>query len=141
LGRMDPIALPDFASGAMENWGLVPYREALLPCEEDKASSAQKQPIVSVVTHELAHQGFGNLVTMVWGDALWLNEGFVNWMQCHCADALLPEWRMWEGYVAGTRQPALALNAMRSAHPIQVPIGRAEEVVQIFDAFSYAKGG
>eukprot|EP00928_Gymnodinium_smaydae_P013391 TRINITY_DN14887_c0_g2_i1.p1 TRINITY_DN14887_c0_g2~~TRINITY_DN14887_c0_g2_i1.p1 ORF type:complete len:888 (-),score=264.42 TRINITY_DN14887_c0_g2_i1:46-2709(-) len=141
LPKMDMIAIPDFSAGAMENWGLVTYREVALLCDEKTVSSVQKQRIASVITHELAHQWFGNLVTMGWWDDLWLNEGFANWMQTFAADALHPEWNIWESYVGKEQQQALSLDSLRSSHPIQVPIKKAEEVEEVFDAISYCKGG
>jgi aminopeptidase N len=125
----------------MENWGLVTYREVALLCDEKTVSATQKQRICTVITHELAHQWFGNLVTMAWWDDLWLNEGFANWMQTFAADSLHPEWNIWESYVGMEQQQALKLDSLRSSHPIQVPIGRAQEVEEVFDAISYCKGG
>lgn len=141
LPKVDMIAIPDFSAGAMENWGLITYREVALLCDEATVSATQKQRICTVITHELAHQWFGNLVTMAWWDDLWLNEGFANWMQTFAADKLHPEWHIWESYVGTEQQRALQLDALRSSHPIQVPIGRAEEVEEVFDAISYCKGG
>ncbi|CAJ1366412.1 unnamed protein product [Effrenium voratum] len=154
LPKMDMIAIPDFSAGAMENWGLVTYREVALLCDEDTVSATQKQRICSVITHELAHQWFGNLVTMEWWEDLWLNEGFANWTQTFAADHLYPEWIslsiLWivlafssfvVSYVGMEQQRALQLDALRSSHPIQVPIAHAEEVEEVFDAISYCKGG
>jgi aminopeptidase N len=141
LPKLDMIAIPDFSAGAMENWGLVTYREVTLLCDEATVSAVQKQRICTVITHELAHQWFGNLVTMGWWDDLWLNEGFANWMQTFAADKLHPEWNLWESYVGTEQQRALQLDAMRSSHPIQVPIKEAVEVEEVFDAISYSKGG
>ncbi|CAJ1420655.1 unnamed protein product [Effrenium voratum] len=141
LPKMDMIAIPDFAIGAMENWGLVTYREVCLLCEEATVSALQKQRICSIIAHELAHQWFGNLVTMEWWEDLWLNEGFANWMETFTSDHLFPEWGVWEAYVGDDQQRALRLDALRSSHPIQVPIKRAEEVEEVFDAISYSKGG
>jgi len=141
LPKVDMIAIPDFSAGAMENWGLVTYREVALLCDEKTVSATQKQRICSVITHELAHQWFGNLVTMQWWDDLWLNEGFANWMQTFAADKLHPEWHIWESYVGMEQQRALQLDALRSSHPIQVPIKHAHEVEEVFDAISYCKGG
>jgi len=125
----------------MENWGLVTYREVALLCDQATVSAVQKQRICTVITHELAHQWFGNLVTMEWWDDLWLNEGFANWMQTFAADQLHPEWNIWESYVGTEQQRALQLDALRSSHPIQVPIKHAHEVEEVFDAISYCKGG
>lgn len=141
LPKIDMIAIPDFSAGAMENWGLVTYREVDLLCDEKTMSITQKQRICSVVTHELAHQWFGNLVTMAWWDDLWLNEGFANWMQTFCADKLHPEWNLWEDNVAVDQQNALRLDALRSSHPIQVPIKKGQDVEEVFDLISYCKGG
>ncbi|GMI25629.1 hypothetical protein TeGR_g13324, partial [Tetraparma gracilis] len=140
LPKLDMVAIPEFAMGAMENWGLVTYREVDLLIDPVKASSAQRQRVCSVVTHELAHQWFGNLVTMAWWDDLWLNEGFASWTENMAADALFPEWKMWEQYTVDSAAAALRLDAMRSSHPIQVPIRHAEEVEEVFDAISYCKG-
>lgn len=141
LPKLDMLAAPDFAAGAMENWGLVIYREVDLLCDIATVSTAQKMRIATVVTHELAHMWFGNLVTMEWWDDLWLNEGFANWMQTHAADVLFPEWHIWEQYIVKEQSRALALDALRSSHPIEVPIRRAQEVDEVFDAISYSKGG
>mmetsp|Transcript_39333 Transcript_39333/g.117666 ORF Transcript_39333/g.117666 Transcript_39333/m.117666 type:complete len:889 (+) Transcript_39333:69-2735(+) len=141
LPKADMVAIPDFAAGAMENWGLVTYREVALLCDEKTVSATQKQRICTIITHELAHQWFGNLVTMDWWDDLWLNEGFANWMQTFAADKLYPEWHIWESYVGTEQQRALQLDALRSSHPIQVPIAKAQEVEEVFDAISYCKGG
>eukprot|EP01059_Diplonema_ambulator_P017204 TRINITY_DN29182_c0_g1_i1.p1 TRINITY_DN29182_c0_g1~~TRINITY_DN29182_c0_g1_i1.p1 ORF type:complete len:879 (+),score=398.09 TRINITY_DN29182_c0_g1_i1:60-2696(+) len=141
LPKLDMIAIPDFAAGAMENWGLVTYREVDLIIDPAKASSSQKQRVAIVITHELAHQWFGNLVTMAWWDDLWLNEGFANWMQTFTADSIFPEWCIWESFVTNEQTSALRLDALRSSHPILVPIARAESVEEVFDLISYCKGG
>lgn len=140
LPKLDMICCTEFAMGAMENWGLVTYREVDLMIDEEKASSQQKQRVAIVVAHELAHQWFGNLVTMDWWDDIWLNEGFACYMEHFCADALLPDYHMWEQYTTDAMASALRLDSLRSSHPIQVPMARAEEVEQVFDAISYCKG-
>lgn len=140
LPKSDMVAIPEFAAGAMENWGLVTYREVDLLIDKD-ASSRQRQRVAEVVIHELAHQWFGNLVTMDWWDDLWLNEGFATWMETGICDELYPSWNMWEQFITDMQGRALQLDALRSSHPIQVPIANAEEVEQVFDAISYCKGG
>mmetsp|Transcript_42665 Transcript_42665/g.96071 ORF Transcript_42665/g.96071 Transcript_42665/m.96071 type:complete len:685 (-) Transcript_42665:104-2158(-) len=141
LPKCDMIAVPDFSAGAMENWGLITYREGALLCDESTVSATLKQRIATVITHELAHQWFGNLVTMQWWDDLWLNEGFANWSQTFAADSLFPEWNIWQSYVSQEQAQALLLDSLRSSHPIQVPIAHAKEVEEVFDAISYCKGG
>lgn len=140
LPKLDMIAIPEFAMGAMENWGLVTYREVDLLIDPIKASSRQKQRVCTVVTHELAHQWFGNLVTMAWWDDLWLNEGFASWCENWAADNIFPDWTMWDQFTTGHLSAALRLDALKSSHPIQVPINHAEEVEEVFDAISYCKG-
>mmetsp|Transcript_66642 Transcript_66642/g.167958 ORF Transcript_66642/g.167958 Transcript_66642/m.167958 type:complete len:989 (-) Transcript_66642:170-3136(-) len=141
LPKLDMLAAPDFAAGAMENWGLVIYREVDMLCDEMQAAVAQRIRIATVVTHELAHMWFGNLVTMQWWDQLWLNEGFANFMQTYATDALFPQWGIWEQYIVQDQSNALALDSLRSSHPIQVPIRRARDVDEVFDLISYSKGG
>ena len=126
--------------GAMENWGLVTYRETALMIDEATASPQQKQRVAIVVAHELAHQWFGNLVTMSWWDGLWLNEGFAAYMEHYCSDVLFPEYKMWEQFTTGGFSNAQRLDALKSSHPVIVPIKHAEEVEQVFDAISYNKG-
>lgn len=140
LPKLDMLCVTEFAAGAMENWGLVTYREVDLMIDPVKASSQQKQRVAIVVTHELAHQWFGNLVTMQWWDDLWLNEGFACYMEHFATDALFPEYHIWEQYTTDAMGAALRLDSLRSSHPIQVPIKHAEEVEQVFDAISYCKG-
>lgn len=140
LPKMDQIAIPDFAQGAMENWGLVTYRVVDLLLDEKVSGAATKERVAEVVQHELGHQWFGNLVTMDWWDGLWLNEGFATWVSWYSCNKFYPEWKVWEGFVTDTLQGALSLDALRSSHPIEVPVRRADEINQIFDAISYSKG-
>lgn len=140
LPKMDMVAIPDFAAGAMENWGLITYRVVDVLLDEKKSGAATKERVAEVVQHELAHQWFGNLVTMDFWDGLWLNEGFATWMSWYSCNIFFPEWKVWQGYVTDTLQGALSLDSLRSSHPIEVPVKRAEEVNQIFDAISYSKG-
>ncbi|KAM0226405.1 hypothetical protein ACHAQD_000326 [Fusarium lateritium] len=140
LPKMDMVAIPDFAAGAMENWGLITYRVVDLLLDEKTSSAVTKKRVAEVVQHELAHQWFGNLVTMDFWDGLWLKEGFATWMSWYSSNAFYPEWRIWEGYVTEDLRSALGLDSLRSSHPIEVPVKRADEVNQIFDAISYEKG-
>lgn len=140
LPKLDMICITEFAMGAMENWGLVTYRETALMIDEAKASTQQKQRVAIVVAHELAHQWFGNLVTMEWWDGLWLNEGFAAFMEHFAVDALFPDYEIWEQYTTDSFAAAQRLDALKSSHPIIVPIKHAEEVEQVFDAISYCKG-
>lgn len=119
LPKLDMIVVTEFAAGAMENWGLVTYRENALMLDEN-ADITMKQRVALVICHELAHQWFGNLVTMNWWCDLWLNEGFASWMQHSAVDFLFPEWSIWEQYTADTIGMAQRLDALRSSHPIQV---------------------
>lgn len=140
LPKMDMVAIPDFSAGAMENWGLVTYRVVDLLLDETKSGASTKQRVAEVVQHELAHQWFGNLVTMDFWDGLWLNEGFATWMSWYSCNVFYPEWRVWDGYVTDNLQRALGLDSLRSSHPIEVPVKKADEINQIFDAISYSKG-
>jgi len=140
LPKMDMVAIPDFAAGAMENWGLVTYRVVDIMYDEQNSGASHKERIAEIVQHELAHQWFGNLVTMDFWDGLWLNEGFATWMSWYSCDKFYPEWKVWQSFVTDNLQSALGLDSLRSSHPIEVPIKRADEVNQIFDAISYSKG-
>ncbi|KAG8525517.1 uncharacterized protein KY384_009161 [Bacidia gigantensis] len=140
LPKMDMAAIPDFSAGAMENWGLVTYRVVDLLFDEKTSGAGTKQRIAEVVQHELAHQWFGNLVTMDFWEGLWLNEGFATWMSWYSCNKFYPEWKVWEGFVTDNLQGALSLDSLRSSHPIEVPVKRADEISQIFDAISYSKG-
>jgi puromycin-sensitive aminopeptidase len=140
LAKCDMIALPDFASGAMENWGLITYREQCMLVDPKNTSLGTKQYVAMVVAHELAHQWFGNLVTMQWWTDLWLNEGFASWIEYLACDTLFPEWQMWTQFVASEQQAALKLDALENTHAIEVLINHPDEIRTIFDAISYNKG-
>lgn len=140
LPKMDMVAIPDFSAGAMENWGLITYRVVDVLFDEETSGASTKYRIAEVVQHELAHQWFGNLVTMDFWDGLWLNEGFATWMSWYSCNHFYPEWKIWQSFVIGDLQSALSLDSLRSSHPIEVPVKRADEVNQIFDAISYSKG-
>lgn len=140
LDKCDLIALPDFASGAMENWGCITFREQCLLVDPANTSLTTKQYVAMVVAHELAHQWFGNLVTMRWWTDLWLNEGFASWIEYLATDRNFPEWDMWTQFVVDEQQGALKLDALENTHPIEVAISHPDEIRTIFDAISYSKG-
>jgi len=140
LPKLDLIAIADFAAGAMENWGLVTYRETALLVDPNNSSLMSKQTVAIVVGHELAHQWFGNIVTMEWWTHLWLNEGFASWIEYLCVDHCLPELDIWTHFVTSDYCRALELDSLKSSHPIEVPVGPPSEVDEIFDAISYSKG-
>ena len=135
------IALPDFSSGAMENWGLVTYREVYLLVDENSTAQS-RQTVALVVAHELAHQWFGNLVTMKWWDDLWLNESFANMMEYVAIDALHPEWRMWEDFATNEATAALRRDSLDGVQSVQADVNHPDEISTLFDpAIVYAKGG
>ncbi|KIX08936.1 uncharacterized protein Z518_00014 [Rhinocladiella mackenziei CBS 650.93] len=140
LPKSDLLAVHEFAMGAMENWGLVTYRTTAVLFDEEKSDARFKNRVAYVVAHELAHQWFGNLVTMDWWNELWLNEGFATWVGWLAVDHLHPEWKVWSQFVAEAVQSALELDSLRASHPIEVPVRNALEVDQIFDHISYLKG-
>ena len=140
FGKLDQIGVPDFEAGAMENAGAVTFREVALLADPATAPLAVQKRVAEVITHELAHQWFGNLVTMVWWDDLWLNEAFATWMAYKIVDAWRPSWRIWMDFEAG-KGAALALDALVSAHPIRADVANAEEAGESFDAITYEKGG
>ncbi|KAI5286051.1 hypothetical protein KEM54_000098 [Ascosphaera aggregata] len=140
LPKMDMLAVHEFAMGAMENWGLVTYRTTAILFEEGKSDSRYKNRVAYVIAHELAHQWFGNLVTMDWWNELWLNEGFATWVGWLAIDHFHPEWQIWSQFVAEATQSAQELDSLRASHPIEVPVKNALEVDQIFDKISYLKG-
>ena len=140
LPKYDCIAIADFQMGAMENWGLVTFRESAVLVDPKNTSAKTKQWVAIVVTHEMAHQWFGNLVTMEWWTHLWLNEGFASFMENTCTNDLFPEMDIWTQFVSDTLIPALELDALKNSHPIEVEVGHPSEVDEIFDNISYNKG-
>jgi len=140
LPKCDMIALADFAAGAMENWGLITYREVRLLLDEKTVALTVKQDIARVICHELAHQWFGNLVTMDWWSQLWLNEGFASFMQYWSADAIEKELNIWTLYMTKEYAHAFRLDGMNSSHPIEVPVLTAKGADEVFDIISYCKG-
>ncbi|KAL1506097.1 hypothetical protein ABEB36_005525 [Hypothenemus hampei] len=140
LPKIDMVAIPDFSAGAMENWGLITYREPVLLYEEGVSSITNKQRIAHVIAHELAHQWFGNLVTPLWWEDLWLNEGFATYVEFLGADSVNAKWKDLELFLVTELQEALKLDALKSSHPISVRVNNPEEVNDIFDRISYSKG-
>jgi len=140
LPILDLIAVPDFGSGAMENWGAITYRETALLVDPQNSSAANKQWVAIVIAHEIAHQWFGNLVTMEWWTDLWLNEGFASYMEYLGVNELFPEWRMWDQYVSERFAVALKLDALVTSHPIEIEVHHPDEIHESFDQISYAKG-
>ncbi|XP_052782181.1 putative aminopeptidase-2 isoform X1 [Mya arenaria] len=141
LPKQDMIAIPDFGLGAMENWGLITYRETAMLYNSVVSSEANKQRVTTVITHELAHQWFGDLVTMDWWDDIWLNEGFATFVEYMGADMIHPDWQMWEQFIYDELHLALELDSLVSSHPIYVPVNDPVEIHEIFDTISYSKGG
>jgi Aminopeptidase N len=135
------LALPDFSAGAMENWGLVTYREAYLVLDPDNTSLEMKQLVATVIAHELAHQWFGDLVTMKWWDDLWLNESFANMMEYVAIDALQPDWHIWEMFQTSEAASALQRDATDGVQSVHVNVENPAEIDALFDgAIVYAKG-
>ncbi|KAK4989358.1 hypothetical protein LTR66_007080 [Elasticomyces elasticus] len=140
LPKVDLLAVHEFSHGAMENWGLITYRTTAVLYDEFASDQKYKNRVVYVVAHELAHQWFGNLVTMDWWNELWLNEGFATWVGWLAVDHLHPDWNVWGQFVTESMQMAFQLDSLRTSHPIEVPVRDALEVDQIFDHISYLKG-
>lgn len=142
LPKLDHIGLPDFAVGAMENWGLVTYREAVYYLYPEAASQSVKETISLVVAHETSHQWFGNLVTMKWWDDLWLNESFANMMEYEAVDAIFPEWHIWESFITAEALQSWRRDATPGVQPVKLPVHHPDEITTMFDpSIVYAKGG
>lgn len=140
LPKLDQVAVPDFDAGAMENWGLVTYRESCLLIDET-ATLTDKIQIATVITHELSHQWFGNLVTMAWWDDLWLNESFANMMEYYCLDAIRPEWKVWQEFFVSDCYYALTCDTSPDIQAVKQAVNHPSEIETLFDpAIVYAKG-
>ena len=141
LPKCDHVALPDFSSGAMENWGLITYREVALLADPATTSVSSKHYIATVITHELSHQWFGNLVTMNWWNNLWLNESFATLMEYIAVDALHPEWNVWLDFASSETVMALRRDSTPGVQSVQVEVSHPDEISTLFDgAIVYAKG-
>lgn len=140
LPKLDQVALPDFEAGAMENWGLVTYRESMMLAAGD-ASADTKRKVATTVTHELSHQWFGNLVTMRWWDDLWLNESFATIMEYYAADAIYPKLRVWEDFFTNDCFAALQRDCLPGVQAVKQAVHNPAEIATLFDsAIVYAKG-
>ncbi|WP_423866120.1 M1 family metallopeptidase [Bradyrhizobium sp.] len=139
LPKLDLIAVPGGFGGAMENWGGITFFESRLLFDPSSNAATAQRGIFSILAHEMAHQWFGDLVTMGWWDNLWLNEGFASWMQEKAAAHFYPQWQTWLNG-NGQKQYALTLDARRTSHPIQQPVADQSEAMAAFDGITYNKG-
>ncbi|XP_054858173.1 aminopeptidase N [Eublepharis macularius] len=143
LSKSDQVALPDFNAGAMENWGLVTYRESALLFDPQYSSIGNKERVVTVIAHELAHQWFGNLVTLRWWNDLWLNEGFASYVEYLGANAAEPKWNIKDLMVTNDMYRVMAIDALASSHPLsfrEEEIQSPAQISEVFDSIAYSKG-
>src|SRR2546428_5973318 len=139
LPKLHLIAVPEFAAGAMENWGAITFREIVLLVDKDSSIRIKKQ-VAEVIAHEISHQWFGDLVTMKWWDDLWLNESFATFMAYKATDSMFPQWTVWQDFVRGETAGALERDSLVNTHPIEVKVNSPSEIEEIFDDISYGKG-
>jgi puromycin-sensitive aminopeptidase len=137
--KVDLVAIPDFAAGAMENLGCITFRDTALLIDPSSAARAELERVADVVAHELAHMWFGDLVTMGWWEGIWLNEAFATFMETLCVDAFRPSWDRWVGF-APSREAALAIDGVHATRPIEYPVGPPKEAEGMFDLLTYEKG-
>jgi len=141
LPKLDQIAIPDFEAGAMENWGLVTYREQALLCDQN-SSLDQKLYVATVIAHELSHMWFGDLVTMAWWDDLWLNESFATLMETYAVDKIDSNLEAWDDFYSGTIIPAFRRDCLSGVQPVKCTVEDPAQIPTLFDgAIVYAKGG
>ncbi|XP_028401179.1 glutamyl aminopeptidase-like [Dendronephthya gigantea] len=140
LPKADMIAIPDFEAGAMENWGLIIYRETVMLFKEGYSSEKNKEGIAKTIAHELGHMWFGNLVSPLWWDDLWLNEGFATYLEYVGVEGIHPEWNLDEMFVNYDMSSAFELDALVTSHPILLEVNYPDEINQIFDPITYKKG-
>ncbi|NXJ09609.1 AMPE aminopeptidase, partial [Odontophorus gujanensis] len=140
LPKLDKIAIPDFGTGAMENWGLITYRETNLLYDPNDSASSNQQRVAAVIAHELVHQWFGNIVTMDWWDDLWLNEGFASYFEFLGVNVAEPDWQMLEQVLIDDVLPVMKDDSLLSSHPIVVDVSSPAEITSVFDTISYSKG-
>ncbi len=137
---LNMIAIPDFSAGAMENWGAITYRESALLVDTKNSSTMNKQWVAMVIAHEIAHQWFGNLVTMEWWTHLWLNEGFASYIEYVAVDHVFPKWDIWNHFLHADFGAAMHADGLKHTHPIEVEVHHPAEITAVFDAVSYSKG-
>jgi len=137
--KLDLLAIPDFAIGAMENLGCVTFRETALLADPARASRPELERVAEVVAHEIAHMWFGDLVTMKWWNGIWLNEAFATLMELLCVDAFRPEWERWLSF-GRAREMALATDALHATRSVEFPVGSPEEAAGMLDVLTYQKG-
>ncbi|MDD5301753.1 MAG: M1 family aminopeptidase [Elusimicrobia bacterium] len=140
LPKLDMVAAPDFASGAMENWGAILYRDTSLLIDPGLSSDAAKRRVAEVVSHEIVHQWFGNLVTMAWWNDLWLNEAFATWLAFKIVDSWKPAWKVWDEFDQSKRSP-LSIDALPGTRPVRSDAATPAEIQAMFDPMAYQKGG
>jgi puromycin-sensitive aminopeptidase len=139
IPKLDLVGVPDFAMGAMENWGAIFFRENRLLVDVTKASANSLRGVANVITHEVVHQWFGNLVTMWWWEDLWLNESFATWLACKIVDDWRPDWQSWVEF-ARDKQVPFGVDALNATRPISSKVRTAAEAEEMFDALTYEKG-
>jgi puromycin-sensitive aminopeptidase len=137
--KLDMVAIPDFAFGAMENLGCVTFREVLLLVDPAEATQPELQNVTDVIAHELAHMWFGDLVTMDWWEGIWLNEAFATFMEMAATDAFRPDWDRWTSFGVA-RTAAFDVDALRGTRPIEFPVVSPDEAEAMFDVLTYEKG-
>ena len=138
--KLDLVAIPDFAFGAMENLGCVTFRETALLADPAQASRLSLERIVDVVAHEIAHMWFGDLVTMGWWEGIWLNEAFATFMEVSCTDAFRPEWQRWVSFGI-EKEMAMAIDGLHTTRPIEYEVRSPDDANGMFDVLTYEKGG
>ena len=137
--KLDLLAIPDFASGAMENLGAITYRETALLVDRQSATHSELERVADVVAHENAHMWFGDLVTMSWWNGLWLNEAFATFMEMLAVDAWKPEWKRWDSF-GSSRAAAFSVDGLHSTRPIEYPVQAPKDADAMFDVLTYEKG-
>ncbi len=137
--KLDLVAVPDFAFGAMENLGCVTFREVLLLVDPDHSSQPELQRVADVINHELAHMWFGDLVTMKWWEGIWLNEAFATFMETKCSDHYRPDWDVWTTF-GRARAAAFSTDALRNTRPIEYPVVSPQDAEGMYDILTYEKG-